>query len=512
MADGVEKAVERAHPYAVLLAPGERLGWVFRDRTLFTRPFSEPAPVPDPVPAHVVDAASTARGKLARRLVAVIGVGLALAALFACCGGLATSVRVADLGAGFGVLAVFMVLATAGAATAIVIQHNGATARPERVREESQRRYTQALAAWQARRAAFEAAEQQRVDTLLEWGAARTAPGTRRLDVVGGNLWGWEALLSVFGASMLATPGPLTLVDLSGEAVCRELVHLAVSTNVSVDLQLLPTDLADSDLLVGLDPRQVVDVLVESMHGDADAAGRAERATDDRILSVVVDALGEEASLARVVAALRVLMGEPGDTPELTVAERAHIADDLFSDAYRTQAHAHLRRIEAHLHPLRELGARRQPRPRANLTCLAMATDGRSARTDLLTDLTGPTVTDRSLAAAVRGPGGPGPGCHPLWPPGPGAGRYSRSLPTAASTPASVASWPCCSPHGQHDHAPERSWSQNTSRVARVHATMSAPTVTSWSLGGVSWMARPSPVTASAACRRSIAGTPLCQG
>jgi hypothetical protein len=57
VADGVETAVERAHPYAVLLAPGERLGWVFRDRTLFTRPFAEPAPVPDPVPAHVVDAA-----------------------------------------------------------------------------------------------------------------------------------------------------------------------------------------------------------------------------------------------------------------------------------------------------------------------------------------------------------------------------------------------------------------------------------------------------------------------
>src|SRR5690606_18950580 len=103
---------------------------------------------------------------------------------------------------------------------------------------------------WERRRAAFEQAERQRVDELLEWGAVTTPPGTRRIDVVGGTLWGWEAFLTVFGASMLATRGPLTVLDLTGEAVCAELAELAARHGTTVDVQRLPSGLADSDLLV----------------------------------------------------------------------------------------------------------------------------------------------------------------------------------------------------------------------------------------------------------------------
>lgn len=371
-----------------LLAPGERLGWSFRDRNLFRRAFPEPAPVPVPVPPQVHAAALRARQRLGRRLAFGIALGLLVTGVLGCCAGVVGG----PSGDAASAAPVWLLAGLAGVATVAVVgvvlgHYLNATSQVGRVQAQLQARHGQELAGWQQRRVGFEVAERQRVDAMLEWGSAAPAPGSRRIDVVGGTLWGWEALLTVFGASLLRTHGPMTLVDLSGEAVCRELLHLAASHDLPVDVQLLPTELADSDLLHGLSGRQVADVLVESMHADTDAASRADRSMDDRILSTLCAALGPEVSMGRLSAGLRVLMGEPGDTPELSAAEQARIADELFSDEYRRQAHDNLRRVESYLHPLRDLGTRGQPRPRAALTCVAMATEGRAARTELLNDL-----------------------------------------------------------------------------------------------------------------------------
>ena len=62
----------------------------------------------------------------------------------------------------------------------------------------------------------------------------RPSPGTRRVDIIGGTTYGWEAVLTVFGGSLLATRGHMTLVDFTGEALCGELMELAVATHRSV--------------------------------------------------------------------------------------------------------------------------------------------------------------------------------------------------------------------------------------------------------------------------------------
>jgi hypothetical protein len=264
---------------------------------------------------------------------------------------------------------------------------------PAREHERQVRLYEAECAWWEQRRAQFDAAERERVSGYLEWGAALLPPSTRRVDIVGGSVWGWEALLTVMGASMLRTRGAMTLVDFSGEAVCHELVWLARAVSVDVTAVRLPDRMGETTLLSGIDGRGLVDSLVEAMHGDAPASRRADRAQDDRILSTICRALGEDVTIHRIAAAISVLLDEPGDFPELSESEREHITDSLFSDEFRRQVHPNLRRIESHLYPLRELlaapdqGDGRHDLGQPGLTCLVYENAAHNVREELLKDL-----------------------------------------------------------------------------------------------------------------------------
>jgi hypothetical protein len=108
---------------------------------------------------------------------------------------------------------------------------------------------------------------------------------------------------------------------------------------------------------------------------------------DNRILTDICQALGDDVSLGRLGAALRVLMNETRDVALLSPEERRYIADEIFGADYRRESYGHLRRMEAFIHPLAALGTRRAERPPERLTCLAMATDGHNVRNELLTDL-----------------------------------------------------------------------------------------------------------------------------
>ena len=380
------RSPERDNPFAALLTPGERLGWIFQDRDRFRRPFGEPPPTAPAPPFELMDRLRAAQRRLAGRLLKAGGLTFGLVVAVGCCGAIGT-IFDGQPGTGFGALLLLAVAGAAGATALVYAHYAELKHRVKTAQARSRAWYDEAHADWRRRKETFDHAEHERVERLPEWGAATPPAGTRRVDVVGGSLWGWEALLTVFGASLLSSRGAMTLVDLSGQAVSRELLRVATENGISVDLTLLPNDLADSDLLVGLDARQLVDALVESMYGDRAAASRADRALDDRVLTTICDALGDDQSLARLAAALRVLMDEPGDTSALTEQERRHIAEDLFGAEVRRHAHPQLRRLEAYLHPLIGLGTRRRVREPASLTCLAAATDGRSVRSELLNDL-----------------------------------------------------------------------------------------------------------------------------
>ena len=375
--------VPRSHPLPKLATPGERLGWIFNDRNLYRRRFMEPPPQPAVVPPDLVQRLNGARQGRAKRVMISLGAGVGLAVLFGCCSGL-TSIG----GSGGRAVAIFfgalaLAAGVAGAIVAAVLPQRAQKA-VEDAQQQIQYEYSQQYAAWDSRRQRHEQEQQRNVDAMYEWAAATPSPGTRRVDIIGGTMYGWEAVLTVFGGSLLATRGHMTLVDFTGEALCGELMELAAMTRRSVQPLRLPAELARFDLVAGLEPDELVDCLVEAMHGDAQGASRAERHQDSLLLREICEILAPDVTMARLIAALRVLTDRPQAV--LTASESGRLLD-LQPDESRRQMHAQLRRIEAFLHPLEAMGRESADPGVADLTCLIADGEGGNAQNELLKDL-----------------------------------------------------------------------------------------------------------------------------
>lgn len=380
-----------------LFAPGERVGWVFRDRQQFIQHFREPQPVPQPIPYSLLLAEDAAK-KRHRKVIDLatkISLGvLGLFVLLAGCSAIAASTSSSSV-----VILLITGIVVAGliAGTIIGISASQCTQANKAVRiagEQLTAQHAQAEAGWQHRRSNHYRAEKTRIDQLDEWGAAQTPHGTRRLDIFGGNLWAWQAFLTVYGTSVLPHR-PLIVLDLSKEMVCDELALLAQAAGVPIDAQMLPEQLAQTSVLSGLPAQQLVDALIESMYGDNPTASRADRSIDDRILSTLCQALGADLSLGRIAAGLRALMDQPDNSGYLTAQERNHITDELFSADYRHQAADTLRRLESYIHPMEKLGTECVDNGPSYLTCMALSSDANNVRAELLTDIMVQWLTHR---------------------------------------------------------------------------------------------------------------------
>ncbi|SPT49694.1 Uncharacterised protein [Actinomadura madurae] len=383
-----------------LFSPDPRLGWVFRDRWWFLRPFPEPPPQQQALPEYLARRVTETEQLAQRRLSRTLPVSAAIAALlvlFAACSASDSQMVKTPVPTGMLLLAVIAVAPGAALTWWAVRQRQAARQAYELAQQQITGGYHEQARQWQARKQAHDVGERARLDGLPEWGSA-PRPG-RRLDVFGGTLWAWEALLTTYGTSTLAVQ-PLLVLDLSREVVSRELVELSQAAWMGVDVQLLPSRLASSKLLADMPPQDLVDAIVESMHGGTPDAARADRSMDDRILTKVCRALGDDITLGRIAAALRALMGEPDDGDVLTRDERRHIANELFTVEYRRQAHANLSRIESYIHPLEELGTEPPKEQGAGyLTCMALDSQARNVRSELLTDLVVQWVTHRITAS-----------------------------------------------------------------------------------------------------------------
>ena len=366
-------------PRARLFEPGERLGWIYRDPDQFRRPFGEPPP--DEPPA--VPAPSSATPPIW----IPIAVGLLVMCAGGCCAG-ANSTAADDGVAALGLLGLLAGVAIAAGGPAMMLWSRNASKRSHRSRVAATRQaHQEEVRQWQARAGEFSELESLRVDRLPEWGAAVAGAAARRIDIYGGQLWSWEAFLTVFGSSMLGSHKRVTVLDLSHGGVSYELLSLAAGAGHRVDAVVLPDQLAECDLLAGLDTQQLIDVLIESIHGEEASGTFSVRAMDTRILSKICAALGPDVTLGRLGEAIRTLMGEPATGDNLTRAERDRIIDELFSAEYVQASYDNLSRIEAHVYPLERLGNRAAAPPDAALRAVLLRGDGPSAREDLLPGL-----------------------------------------------------------------------------------------------------------------------------
>ncbi|MBB6118287.1 hypothetical protein [Nocardiopsis algeriensis] len=175
----------------------------------------------------------------------------------------------------------------------------------DRSLHEQQREHAREYTEWQAACRAYEAQPL--------WHGVTVPPGTGTVVVLGGTDAGWSALLATVGASRLREGGDLTVVDLTGRPVSRELVRLARRCAVAPRRWVLPADLPLMTLGTNLDAGQRARVL----SAVAAASGPAEDVdADETLLLRLLEVLGPQAGVAELIGGLRALI-----TPEDDAAE-----------------------------------------------------------------------------------------------------------------------------------------------------------------------------------------------
>lgn len=170
----------------------------------------------------------------------------------------------------------------------------------------SQNEHARAFQDWQARRTAYE--------RQLRWYAVSLPAAVDRIDVAGGTLEGWSALVTTLGTARLSTGGELTVIDLSEGAVAEDLVALSRRWGIDPLVWILPADLPQLDLGAGLGAAALADVLSLVVNVSGDQGSTRDLAYDNAILERLIGLLGD-ARVANVTAALRVLaqVGDPRD-------------------------------------------------------------------------------------------------------------------------------------------------------------------------------------------------------
>jgi hypothetical protein len=267
----------------------------------------------------------------------IIAIAAAAALAFACC---LASGLVAAIVAALAIAACLAAAALSGQAIwrgerDLKERIDAERLRVERLRADQESRLIGAQAEharrasqWQARRFAFE--NQKR------WYAVPVPDGIDRVDIAGGTLSGWSALLTMTAAHGLAAGGEITVVDLSGGAVAADLVDLAAAAGgVPPAVWVLPRDLPRLDLTASLAPGELADVLALSVSVTQERSSARDLAIDTAILDRLVGVLdgdggdgggggGGAIRIGRLLAALRAL-AQVGDA-------RADVAAGLLTE------------------------------------------------------------------------------------------------------------------------------------------------------------------------------------
>jgi hypothetical protein len=174
-----------------------------------------------------------------------------------------------------------------------------------------QERHAAAVRSWESRRDSF--------DRQLQWYAVSLPGDIDRVDVAGGTLDGWSALLTMIAAPRLSAGGDVTVLDLTEGAVARDLLAVARRSGLEPLVWVLPADLPRLELGACLPAAELAEVLAATVAasdepGSGPGPGPAASASvDSAILDRVLAVLGGEPGIAQVTAALRALaqVGDP---------------------------------------------------------------------------------------------------------------------------------------------------------------------------------------------------------
>ncbi len=266
-----------------------------------------------------------------------------------------------------------------------------------------QQEHGRRLRDWQARGRLFQ--DQPR------WYGVALAADLDRVDVAGGTLAGWSALLTMLAGCRLAAGGEVTVLDLGAGAAAQDLLRAAASAGAAPLVWVLPADLPRFDLGGGLPVAALADVLAVAAAAGGDPATRPDPsgvAQDTAILERIAAILGDQPSVAELVAGLRALaqVGDPHQDIRaglLSEAQAASIAG-LYGRAAAGRVTERALALEAQLRKLARLGTVPVRLPPSRLRVVAV---------DAAAGLAEAQTLGGYLAAALtyllRGQPGPGP-------------------------------------------------------------------------------------------------------
>lgn len=139
-----------------------------------------------------------------------------------------------------------------------------------------------------------------------DWYPVTVPATTHRIDVAGGTLAGWSALLTMLAAPRLAVGGEVTVVDMTEGGVAADLLAVARRSGIDPLVWVLPADLPRLELGTQLSGDLLADVLARTVSAADGGAGPAQRAgggaadpaTDAALLLRILRALADDAVAA----------------------------------------------------------------------------------------------------------------------------------------------------------------------------------------------------------------------
>jgi hypothetical protein len=196
------------------------------------------------------------------------------------------------------------------------------------------------------------------------------------VDVVGGTMAGWSALLTMVAMPRLVAGDEITIIDLSEGAVAGDLAALAPDLRVAPLVWVLPDDLSRLDLGVGLPAAAMADILAACVSAGLAGDEGHDPAPDHALLSRLLEMLGDGARICQVTAGLRAL-AQVGDLREdvrrgmLTSGQLERITGLFGRGAADRIAIERAWALEARLRVLERLGSDPVPMPRSRLRVVA---------------------------------------------------------------------------------------------------------------------------------------------
>ena len=263
-----------------------------------------------------------------------------------------------------------------------------------------QEEHAQRFRDWEARSRAFA--------TQRQWYGVALPTGIDRVNVAGGTLAGWSALMAMLAGLRLAAGGQVTVLDLSEGAVAQDLLALAADAGVDPLVWVLPGDLPRLDLGTGLSGEALADVLAVAAAPAADPASPPDPVPDRAILERIARVLGDQPSIGQLTAGLRSLaqIGDPRDDirrGQISAAQAEAIAG-LYGRAASGQVITERALgLEARLRTLETLGSAPVTLPPSRLRVVALDRAADVTRTQVLAAYVTAALT-HLLRRQPRGP------------------------------------------------------------------------------------------------------------